>query len=69
MTQEPIERNPFEYAGHWFWRDENAHPHGPYKSQLEALRGLMDHISPLWYTRWRRNLMTAWKDFLHDTRG
>lgn len=57
--------NPFEHAGFWYWKDERDDPHGPYSTQMDALRGLMKHIDPPWFT----NLWTALKEFFRDTRG
>lgn len=56
------EVNPFKYAGHWFWRDENTHPHGPFASQVDALYGLLAHIAPPWYIRLWRNVKLFWGD-------
>lgn len=61
MTQQ----NPFPWAGQWYWRDEKEVCHGPYASQVFALRKLLNHIVPPWYVRWWNNL----KDFWNDARG
>jgi hypothetical protein len=57
--------NPYQHASFWYWDDEDDNAHGPYHTQRDALRGLMKHIDPPWFT----NLWTAIRGFLHDTRG
>lgn len=60
-----LKANPFMHAGFWYWTDERACTHGPYKTQLEALRGLIKYMLPPWYARLANNV----KEFFHDTRG
>ena len=31
------------HTDQWWWYDADDHPHGPYLTQLEALRGLLQH--------------------------
>jgi hypothetical protein len=35
--------------GTWWWYDGNDLPHGPYATQIDALRGIMQHIDPGFY--------------------
>jgi hypothetical protein len=62
---EPLKANPFQYAGFWYWTDENGAEHGPYGQQLYALWDLMRYIDPPWYVRLWRKI----KEFFRDTRG
>lgn len=57
--------NPFQHSGFWYWTDESAVSHGPYHSQMDALRSLMKHIDPPWFV----NLWVTIKRFWHDQRG
>lgn len=42
-----MQANPFRDAsGAWNWRDERDRVHGPYPSQMTALRDLLNHIDP-----------------------
>lgn len=38
-----MRQNPFCDRGKWFWRDDNQVAHGPFPTQVAALRGLLRH--------------------------
>lgn len=40
--------NPYKMIGNdkWWWRDEDAHAHGPYDTQMDALRAVLQHMDP-----------------------
>ena len=40
--------NPYKMIGNdkWWWRDEDAHAHGPYATQMDALRAVLQHMDP-----------------------
>jgi hypothetical protein len=57
--------NPFQHAGFWYWTDEECVSHGPYKTQMDALRGLLKHIDPSWTAQ----LWALIKDLFRDTKA
>lgn len=38
----------------WFFLDEQNKPHGPYDYQMDALRGLLNHLDPPLARLWRK---------------
>lgn len=62
-----LEQNPFPYAGHWYWRDENGKVSRGFRSQREALRNLLDSLDAreTWWAWFR----LKWTELWHDTRG
>ena len=63
-TQTP-KANPFQYAGFWYWVDEKDRSHGPYHTQMAALRGLLKYLCPSWYAVMWDEAKRMW----HDTRA
>jgi hypothetical protein len=62
-----LRENPYQYASFWYWTDEEEHRHGPYYTQVAALRAMLHWIAPPWYVEaWRRVKVTtiAWWNYL-----
>ena len=40
--------NPYQLIGDgsWWWYDEDAHAHGPYETQPQALYAVLQHMDP-----------------------
>lgn len=60
-TEDQLRANPFRDRGEWFWRDDNQVAHGPFPSQIAALRGLLRHMDDR--GRWVK-LKEAFQEFM-----
>lgn len=41
-----LSQNPFKAINGWHWVDERNSSHGPYKTQLAAVRAMLDYFDP-----------------------
>lgn len=65
-----LQANPFEHAGHWYWRDETGNCSRAFKTQRDALRDLLNYLD--WLANgppWHARLWNQLKEFCNDTRG
>ena len=55
MSTNPPKENPYQlYGKHWWYDDENQETHGPYLTQVDALRAILDRMAPRKPSIWRK---------------
>lgn len=53
-----LQQNPFKAINGWYWLDETGDTTGPYPSQMDALRDLLDYVDYL-----NHGPLTFWQRF------